>query len=167
MRLFIAINFNEEIRNALMDIQDAMMHMGIRGNYTKSENLHLTLAFIGDYPDQFQVKEVIDSISFEPFEITLDGVGSFGKLWWAGIQQSEQLRQLAKSLRHKLSEANIPFDRKKFSPHITLVRNTDARLREGMPIEEIERNNGTTMAVDHISLMRSDRGKHGMVYTEL
>ena len=33
--------------------------------------------------------------------------------------------------------------------------------------EELAAHDGLSMTVDHISLMRSDRGKHGMIYTEL
>ena len=48
MRLFIAINLSEEIKYALMDIQDTMRSYGVRGRDTVPDNMHLTLAFIGD-----------------------------------------------------------------------------------------------------------------------
>jgi 2'-5' RNA ligase len=60
----------------------------------------------------------------------------------------------------------VPFDRKKFSPHITLMRRAGGRL-SGMQEEEMASLFGASMTVDHISLMRSDRGRHGMIYTEL
>ena len=47
MRLFIAINLDNNIRNALAEMQESMRRQGVRGNYTKTENLHLTLTFIG------------------------------------------------------------------------------------------------------------------------
>ena len=51
MRLFIAINLNETMKQTLLDIQNAMRGCGIEGNYTPEENMHLTLAFIGEYED--------------------------------------------------------------------------------------------------------------------
>ena len=69
MRLFIAINLNDEMKDALMDIQDTMRTYGIRGRETVPENMHLTLAFIGDYDDPSCVKEIVDSIEVRPFEI--------------------------------------------------------------------------------------------------
>ena len=51
MRLFIAIRLSDDMRRALLAAQDALRKRGVRGNYTKPENLHLTLAFIGEYPD--------------------------------------------------------------------------------------------------------------------
>lgn len=49
MRLFIAIQFEEKILDALNDFQDDLKEKGVTGNYTKRENLHITLAFIGEY----------------------------------------------------------------------------------------------------------------------
>ena len=104
----------------------------------------------------------MENVSFEPFNITLDGFGCFGDLWWAGLNNSDELRAVVRSLRHFLSDADIPYDRKKFSPHITLIRK--AICRKGMPGIIVPHK---TMTVDKITLYRSDRGKHGMIYTEL
>ena len=46
MRLIIAIKLNSEIRNVLADVQQRLIRRGIRGNYTNTDNLHITLAFI-------------------------------------------------------------------------------------------------------------------------
>ena len=50
MRLFIAVNLSPEMKNALTDAQRMMYDRGVRGRFTPEENLHLTLAFIGEYP---------------------------------------------------------------------------------------------------------------------
>ena len=175
MRLFIAIQLNDEMKDALVRIQNAMKRSGVRGNFTRRENLHLTLAFIGEYSDVELVRDVIDEVEFEPFDIRLDGIGAFGNLWWAGIGSADDgdgtdgtdaLRALAKMLRHGLADAGVPFDRKKFSPHITLVRKAqspDGRIPSGV----LDGIGEAGMLVDHISLMRSERGKNGMIYTEL
>ena len=166
MRLFVAINLNEEMKDALLDMQDTLRTYGIRGRDTVPENMHLTLAFIGDYDDPEYVKGVVDSIEIRPFEISLKGVGAFGDLWWAGLENSAPLAAVSRRLRRALAEAGIPFDRKKFSPHITIIRRADGRLSD-VPEEELAAIGGVSMTVDHISLMRSDRGKHGLIYTEL
>ena len=168
MRLFIAIQLNDEMKDALVRIQNAMKRNGVRGNFTRRENLHLTLAFIGEYSNVELVREVIDDIEFNDFEIGLDGIGAFGNLWWAGIGSAddEELKAVAKMLRHGLADAGIPFDRKKFSPHITLVRKAQS-LDGKIPAGVLENVPQANMIVDHISLMRSDRGKNGMIYTEL
>ena len=166
LRLFIAINLNEEMKDALIDIQDTMRTYGVRGKDTPPENMHLTLAFIGEYDDPELVKEVVESIEIRPFEMTLKGIGAFRDLWWVGTDNSAPLMAISRRLRRALAEAGIPFDKKKFSPHITIIRRANGTLsREAA--DEITGYEGVSMTVDHISLMRSDRGKYGMIYTEL
>ena len=94
------------------------------------------------------------------------GLG-FGKgLWWAGVERSDELAALAKRIRRGLADAGIPFDRKKFSAHITLIRGADVRP-EDIPADDVARARGAGMTVERVALMRSDRGKRGMVYREV
>ena len=165
-RLFVAINLNEEMKESLMDMQDVMYEHGMRGRETVPENMHLTLAFIGDFDDVELVKDAVESIEIRPFRIKLSGIGAYGDLWWAGLESSPPLMAVSRRLRRALAEAGIPFDRKRFSPHITLMRRATGSVKD-MPAGELEKCFGASMTVDHISLMRSDRGKHGMIYTEL
>ncbi len=162
MRLFIAIQFSEDILFSLTQAQKRLRDNGVTGNFTKKENLHLTLAFIGDYPDPDFVLDVMDTIPFEPFPLMLSDMGTFPGILWAGIKENEALRKYVKRLRRALAENNIPYDRKKFSPHITLVRKPV--WRHSLPDIRLSRK---PMTVEKISLMRSDRGKNGMIYTEL
>jgi 2'-5' RNA ligase len=166
MRLFIAIQLNDDMRDALIEIQDRMREHGVRGNYTKPENLHLTVAFIGEYPDPEDVREALDTVNVESFPVSLEGIGSFGRLWWAGIEESGELRALVKRVRRALAEHGVPYDHKRFSPHITLIRKPESR-DGSIPEDVLQDLPQTKMEVEYISLMRSDRGKHGMIYTEI
>ncbi len=160
MRLFIAINLSDKIKAALVDAQNEMYDGGVRGSFTSEENLHLTLAFLGEVPDAEPVTEALSRVSFTPFELRPEGLGCFGDLWWAGMRNSPPLAALARRIRFALAEGGIPFDRKRFSPHVTLIR----RARGSMPGIDV---GGDPMTVDAFSLMRSDRGRNGMIYTEL
>ncbi len=161
MRLFIAIASDKEIETALISMQDSLRRQGMRGNFTRPESLHLTLAFIGDYDDPDYVLDTMQSVPFRPFTLSLDGYGNFGDLWWAGIKKSDALMSYVRRLRHALADAGIPFDRKKFSPHITLVRKASFIVRPALAVP------ATQMTASRISLFRSDRGKNGMIYTEI
>ncbi len=59
MRLFLAILLSDEMKDALIHTQNRWYDAGVRGNYTAEENLHLTLAFIGEYPDAEPVLEAL------------------------------------------------------------------------------------------------------------
>ncbi len=138
--------------------------MGIKGNYTSEENLHLTLAFIGEYHDPEYVMDVLEGLSFNSFLMELEGFGNFGDLYWVGIRDGDSLKKCAKRVRHLLADEGIPFDRKRFSPHITVLRKASYGHKPDFGLLHIPDEG---MRVKAISLMRSDRGKHGMIYTEI
>lgn len=162
MRLFIAIEFNEEILQALTNLQAEWEILGVRGNVTPVRNLHLTLAFIGEYGSLDKILEAMNSVSFAPFSISLDGIGIFRDIYWAGISENVALSNYVRRLRRALAEHAVPYDRKKFLPHITLVR----RAEFNGSMEELLKNppNGA-MEVKSVVLMSSTRGKGGMIYT--
>ena len=113
MRLFIAARLSDEMRGALTGAQAAMRKSGVKGNYTPDNNLHLTLAFIGEYGAPDRVAEVIEGVEFSGFTLKLEGFGCFGDLWWAGLARSEELDAYVRRLRRALAGAGIPFDGKR------------------------------------------------------
>ncbi len=163
MRLFIALRLSPGMEKAVAELQDSLYRQGVRGNFPPPENLHVTLAFIGEYPDPDAVLDAMETVDFAPFPLELSGVGRFGDLWWAGLAESPALADTVRRLRKALAEAGIPFDRKKFSPHITLGRKL--RFPDENRIPGPPRKVG--MTVDKLSLMESVRGKNGMIYTEI
>ena len=162
MRLFIAIQFTEEILTALTKLQTEWSALGMRGHAAQRQNLHLTLAFIGEYGDPDRVLEVMDSVPFTPFSLNLDGIGNFGDLYWAGIAPSEALNAYVKRLRRALAANGIPYDKKRFAPHITLVRRAEFHGKQELLLKNPPQG---SMGVSEISLMSSTRGKNGMIYT--
>ena len=164
MRLFIAIRFENKILDALTRFQGELKQQGVSGRFTPRENMHLTLAFIGEYNDPDAVLEAMEQVEFRSTEICLDGVGWFDDLLWVGLNDNPQLVDYVKKLRHQLAEAGIPFDRKKFSPHITLTRKYACAGGRRVSIPSPP---GISMIATEVSLMRSDRGKNGMIYTEI
>ena len=165
MRLFIAIQLSPELRKTLLRVQDELRRRDVEGNYSREENLHLTLAFIGEYPDPDAVLEAMETLRFAPFTLRLEGLGAFESLWWAGLDRSEELYALDRQLRHALADAGIPFDRQRFRPHITLLRRPRCRAGEIRLGELAPAPVG--MRVDRITLFCSTQGRNGRIYTEL
>lgn len=162
MRLFIAFQLSDAVKRALVSVQESLRKGGARGNFTKVENLHLTLAFIGEYRDPDRVLDNMAAVPFSPIALGLEGFGNFGELYWCGLHGSEALSACAKRLRRALAEAGIPYDRTRFRPHITLLRK--ASFERGVPGIVIP---DAAMTAEAMSLMRSERGRNGMIYTEL
>ena len=167
MRLFIALQLDDEMRSALVSAQDTLRENRVRGAFSPRENLHITMLFIGEYGSAEPVLDAMDKVVFEPFDLTLSGkIGSFGDILWAGTEQSNSLERLERRLRRALSDAGIPFDRKSFTPHITLLRRTELPDSGSFAVSDVEIS-PVTMTVNEVTLFRSDRGRHGMIYTEL
>lgn len=163
MRLFIAIQFSPEVKELLTDIQKELREHGVTGNFTDCANLHLTLAFIGEYNRPDKIMKALSGINFAPFTLTAGGnIGSFGDLLWVGIPKAHNLNKLACMVRDALENAGIQFDRKPFRPHITILRRANMA---GFSLGSV-RADEVKMTVGKISLMNSQRINGKLVYTE-
>ncbi len=162
MRLFIALNFDEDVVKELTGVQEKLRNIGIGGNYTKKENLHLTLAFIGDYDDPDEIMDVMDSVPFKPINMRFERLQLFRDMAFVRIFDNPGLESYVRRLRRALADAGIPFDKKKFMAHITLIRKVSFDCEREWPQFSLE-----NVRAGHVSLMRSERGKNGMIYTEI
>ena len=121
MRLFVSINLSKETRGQLSAVRD-ILHTQGNGSFTSEENLHLTLAFIGETNCIDQAKRALQSVNASPFTLRFDRIGQFGTLYWAGVCENVSLRAVqAKLIAHFRAEGFL-FEEQEFIPHITLVR---------------------------------------------
>jgi len=166
LRLFVAINFNNETKGRLVALQNALRARSKRGNFTLPENLHITLSFIGDSdPRQATAaKAVIESLRFEPFAVSIKDLGYFrrdrGDLWWAGVDANKPLLDLQRRLADSLAGVGFEPEKRRYSPHVTLARQvvTDAIPWSIEPFGEI---------VNKIHLMKSERINGKSTYTAI
>ena len=133
---------------------------GVRGSYSASNNLHLTLAFIGEVDNVPEIKTALQTISYRPFKLSLSDFGNFGDILWVGVKGNQGLSQAAKSVREALDRAEISYDRQKFMPHITLVRKATGSWKA------VKAPKGEMM-VKRISLMKSSVKDGKTVYTRV
>ena len=160
MRLFLAVLPDQKMKNALLALQADLRRQGVRGRYPGPGNLHLTLTFIGEYPDPARVLRTLQSVPYPPFSVKIGEPGRFGDLFWAGLTLPDPAFAYVARLRRARREAGIPFDSKPFAPHVTLLRQADRPLPRLIAPE-------AEMNVRRVSLMRSERGERGMIYTEI
>ena len=105
MRLFIAIQLSEDMKRALTACMNDLKKQGVTGNYVPAQNLHLTLAFIGEYDEPERIKDAINSIPLPRLRLKLSEKGKFGDLLWAGIQENQDVHAYVKDLRAAMKEA--------------------------------------------------------------
>ena len=161
MRLFVGLKPSDECRKALSDVQESLRGAGITARYYEPSNLHMTLAFIGEWPKN--ISAILPRVE-QPFSVILSKTGVFPKarVLWAGAEHSQALDRLAQRVRENLAEQGIPFDPKPFVPHVTLGRKPF--IPEGMDLAGIEIPSAAMLVTD-VYLYRSEKGEKGMVYT--
>ena len=176
MRLFISADFDHETKDKMSEVIDILKPKS-KGNFTKYENLHLTLIFIGETDlktaDKI-IKIMKESITKEPTNMNFTKVGRFKRgsesLVWAG-GDSSKLTEIHKNLSAIFKNNGIEADLKKFVPHVTLGR----RVQFKLPIQS-ERDADEFLQsiscrfearIQRISLMKSDLTPAGPIYEEL
>ena len=160
MRLFLAIQLSPAVREALLTAQADLRRQG-RGSFPPPENLHLTLAFLGETADLSGARAALNAAACRPFTLAVGGPpGHFGDLWWAGVRADPALEDLALSLQADLRARGFCLEGRPFQPHITLVR----RWRGEAPQVTVPH---ASMLVRRISLLRSDLTDGKRIYTEL
>lgn len=168
MRLFIAINFDENTRGRLCRVQDRLRAFG-SGNFSHPENLHLTLAFLGDIqPERLgEIYALMDELRFSQLTLSFDRADFFsredGALWWVGLAADKALLALQRELSERLRQAGFPIESRRFSPHITLARRL--KLRAAVDKNQLLGERFSTTA-DRLSLMCSERVEGRLTYTE-
>ena len=160
MRLFVAVQLSDEMKKSIGGTLHSLKQKGVRGNYIPLQNLHLTLAFIGETDDPGAVKEALKEISFKPFRLSLSEMGTFGDLLYVGMKGNQGLSAAAKSVRDALDKAGIDYDKKKFTPHITIIRKASGSWKQ-VPAPKGE------MMVKKISLMKTTFKDGKPVYSEV
>ncbi len=124
MRAFIALPLPEETAQALERLQSGLPF----GRAMPRDNLHLTLAFLGDVDEG-----ALEALHFElsglrtgPVEIDFGGLGTFGEaefgLIFAEVARSDDLSDLQARIAGRVRRASIDLPRRRFRPHVTLAR---------------------------------------------
>jgi len=166
MRLFIAINFNNDTRSRLVALRDELRGKSEHGYFSTPENLHLTLVFLGecDTGQTAAVKKATDAVGFNPFNAAIERVGRFkhsgGDIWWAGLREDKPLMALQNELSNNLRAAGFVLETRKYSPHVTLGREV---LTNAAPWK-IDAFGETVYTID---LMESKRIGGKLIYTSI
>jgi len=128
-RLFVAIDLPESTRQLLADLDPRVR--GVR--WTEPAQMHLTLSFLGDVPDEpdSALREKLGVIEFGAFFLSIVGVGAFSakgapKIIWIGVGKAHpHLFQIHKRVQEAALAAGLDPELRPWHPHITLARCRD------------------------------------------
>jgi len=182
MRVFIAIDIDEVIKQDLADLQRALQgKVDIkRGDvkWVNPNNIHLTLKFLGEAKDA-RVVEICNiakdvASRHNSFDIDVETVGHFGgrsaRVLWVGAgDDCSELLALQQDLEAQLAEAGWSKENRKYSAHLTLcrVRNSKAGFKLAQLTDEYKDFKLGTIAAEAIMVYQSELTSSGPNYTVL
>ena len=177
MRLFVALDIPDAVREALAQFCRPLREMCPGARWVRCEGVHITLKFIGETPpDRAElVRATLSAVpSTGPIELRFAGIGFFPtprhpRILWAGVSASSALRVLARAIEEQLEPLGIPRETRGFNPHVTLARFDSPKgldaLRATLEKLDTSEFGGTTAREFHIYQSILKRG--GAEYTRL
>ena len=183
MRLFIALDISSDIRQRISDFRDSLKSLAPRLRWTSAENFHLNLQFRGETTKVDEVRNALESLHCAPVSLSFRGSGffpnpRFPRLFWAGIEPDEHLRELVQAIAAVMRPLGFEADSGAFTPHLTLARAGGSRSRprgqadEGMlavrlNAEQLGAQDFGTMTAKEFCLYESMLSPSGSKYLRL
>jgi 2'-5' RNA ligase len=129
MRLFVAIDIEDSIRQGIARFLEGVQGFAPDARWVSPASFHVTLKFIGEWKDERlrQLQDALGTIESSPTTVSFRGYGFFpttksARVFWIGIEADEHLGQLGASVERALAPLGIDQEKRAFSPHLTLAR---------------------------------------------
>jgi 2'-5' RNA ligase len=178
VRAFVAVSIADPARSAVVAYLERLRATIGGVAWTRSENLHLTLKFLGDVPADriagLAARLQTVARGAPAFELRIAGVGAFPSLArprvvWVGMS-SPALLPLADAVEAACVSEGFPAEERPLRPHVTLGR-VRATGRKGAPdLAFLAADGGKDFGVapvDALALFRSELGSGGARHTAL
>lgn len=175
MRLFIAINFEESVKDAVQYIMKDIKKYSKQGKFVNNEHMHLTLEFLGEIPPEkvSMIQETMNQLTEERFILELSKIGYFkrreGNIYWLGFNENPSLFKIQNKLHDLLLEKGFELEEREYKPHLTIGRKV-LMNKDFNPDLYLDSLKEIKIPVDKIDLMKSEyiNGalKHTVIYSK-
>jgi 2'-5' RNA ligase len=142
-RTFIAlpVTISDSLKNQIRLLKDELKGMNVK--WVETENMHLTLSFLGNTSLE-QVKQIVLRVKeitsfYKAFPTRLKGLGAFKnvhnpQVLWIGIEADPTLELIYGDIQKVVDELGFDIESRPFKPHLTLGRvkscSNDNNLKE-------------------------------------
>ncbi len=185
MRLFIAIDLDDPIRQRILRFMEGVRGFAPDVRWISPASLHITLKFIGESGQFEAIKDELSKIQGQPAQISFRGTGFFPtakspRVFWIGVEADEHLALGARSVEEALLPLGIEKEERAFTPHLTLARSGSAAPRRQSSdgpnkkfqhlqeqLAKIPPPEFGTMTAHQFFLYQSKTAPSGAVYTKL
>jgi RNA 2',3'-cyclic 3'-phosphodiesterase len=129
MRLFVALDIDDNIRVRIARFLDGVCGFAPDVRWVRPESLHVTLKFIGEKSEEEVegIRRALETIVADKLEMNFRGYGFFPgarapRVFWVGIDGGSKLTSLAATVDKALTQLDIPKEEHAFNAHLTLAR---------------------------------------------
>ncbi len=176
-RVFCAIDLPSDLKQKLANhISHLRQATGVKAGWTRTDNIHLTIKFLGETPMSLVEKLTLAAARavkpLAPFKVTVEHCGVFPphgppRVLWVGITDAgNHLARLHQRLEEECQAAGFPKESRPFHPHLTVARirhSSDARslgaAHRALDFEPAE------IDVTELLVIRSELGPDGSKYS--
>lgn len=134
IRTFIALEFPESELNKIIEIRNINFLDYQKLQWEPINKLHLTLRFLGNTQEEIipliisKLEQLLKqykslNLSFQKFGVFIKD--SKPKIFWVGLNDNKELTGLVKDIDNLITEFGFEREKRKFKPHITLLRIRD------------------------------------------
>lgn len=145
IRTFFALELPEFVLDKIISIRNNLIEPSNSFNWENKDKLHITLKFLGD-TDTEKIDEIFQTIehsakTFNKFSLELDRFGFFKsnnipKILWCGLKQNLELEKFVKEIDILCSKFGFESEKRKFKPHITMLRIKNSTVLKSLEIFE-------------------------------
>ncbi len=180
MRLFVALDLDDDARRAITALQDRVAEaLGVDRSIKTVDpaHMHLTLAFLGEIADR-DVPAIVDTLSADiivrRFAAVFQGLGVFPprgapRILWLGVGDgSAEIVEVQQVVAGRLEGLGIAPEPRPFHPHLTLARWRTSRPADRSRVLSADSRGAVARVnVDHVTLYQSRLSPAGPAYTAL
>jgi len=180
MRIFIAVELPESVRERLGQLQGKLKGTEDRIRWVDPSLIHLTMKFLGEIKEKNleKVIQIAQNVAgrFSVFKLRIGEIGVFPdfsspRVIWVRIEEGkDKLETLAAELEEKLGQEGFSRSSRKWTSHLTLARVKVLKDRERLKAliwqycKEVKR---IEVKVKSLSVIKSELTPQGSIYTVL
>jgi 2'-5' RNA ligase len=126
-RLFFALWPDMRQRDRMRNFISPVARL-VEGKATDRHNWHVTLAYIGEFPEARidELHEARMAVNVEPFRLRFDRLEFWPRPKIAALVAATvpaELEQLMEDLKGRIFAAGVELEQRTYRPHVTVVRN--------------------------------------------
>jgi len=173
VRVFIALELSDEIKNELAAVQQTLRGCRARLTFVEPKNIHITAKFLGEV-DEKKLQKVIEAlkkITFSPFPVTAGRVTVNNPrrphTVWCAIDDAGEGEKIFTLIEDALAPLGFSRETRRFTPHATVARVKSPDPSLFSVLKDLGRTGYGNCTIHGMVLKKSTLLPQGPVYEDL